>query len=260
MQGARGEWKATRIRLANSVIWALQGSGAPSNGTTGANIAGPGSLYIRTSNGAIYANTNTKASPTWTQLGSVSALTAAHIFVGNVANVGTDVAMSGDISIDNAGATAIGANKVLPTMVDATVVKVVEVTIPAADIVDTTAGKFGHAAGQEIVAAPGAGKVIEFLSAVVVYDQAVKAYTGGGDVTVNYSGGDPVSNTLVKTEFAAHNGDTVNALTALDTANGIPLPVNTGLSLVAAAAFTQPDTAAGVVRVRVSYRVHATGL
>ncbi len=35
-----------------------------------------------------------------------STLTSAHIFVGNVSNVATDVAMSGDISINNAGATA----------------------------------------------------------------------------------------------------------------------------------------------------------
>lgn len=35
-----------------------------------------------------------------------TALTAAHVFVGNVSNVATDVAVSGDISMSNAGATA----------------------------------------------------------------------------------------------------------------------------------------------------------
>ena len=45
-----------------------------------------------------------------------SALTSAHLFVGNVSNVATDVAMTGDISITNAGVTAIGANKVTLAM------------------------------------------------------------------------------------------------------------------------------------------------
>lgn len=43
-------------------------------------------------------------------------LTSAHILVGSAGNVATDVAMSGDISLTNAGATAIGAGKVLLAM------------------------------------------------------------------------------------------------------------------------------------------------
>lgn len=44
--------------------------------------------------------------------GATQALTSAHIFVGNSSNIATDVAMSGDTTIDNAGAVTIGANKV----------------------------------------------------------------------------------------------------------------------------------------------------
>jgi hypothetical protein len=40
------------------------------------------------------------------------ALVSGHIFVGNASNVAADVAMSGDVTIDNAGATTIGAKKV----------------------------------------------------------------------------------------------------------------------------------------------------
>jgi hypothetical protein len=43
-------------------------------------------------------------------------LTSAYLFVGNVSNVATGVAMTGDISITNAGLTAIGANKVTLAM------------------------------------------------------------------------------------------------------------------------------------------------
>lgn len=47
-------------------------AGAPVNGTSGTlvGVAGPGSLLMRT-NGSCYINTNTKASPTWSLLGSV---------------------------------------------------------------------------------------------------------------------------------------------------------------------------------------------
>ncbi|MEN6337041.1 MAG: hypothetical protein ABFE01_22520, partial [Phycisphaerales bacterium] len=47
-----------------------------------------------------------------------NALTSAYVFVGNGSNVATGVAISGDITIDNTGVTAIGADKVKDTMVD----------------------------------------------------------------------------------------------------------------------------------------------
>jgi hypothetical protein len=43
-----------------------------SNGTTGANFAGKGSLYVDISSGILYINTNTLASPTWVVVGSQS--------------------------------------------------------------------------------------------------------------------------------------------------------------------------------------------
>ena len=48
----------------------LRGSGAPTDGAagTGAGDADPGSLYIDSTNGVVYQNTNTKASPTWTKV------------------------------------------------------------------------------------------------------------------------------------------------------------------------------------------------
>lgn len=48
--------------------------------------------------------------------GLSSTLTSAHIFVGNGSNVATDVAVTGDVTISNAGVTALGTNKVTNTM------------------------------------------------------------------------------------------------------------------------------------------------
>jgi len=45
-------------------------------------------------------------------IGATTTLTNGHILVGNVSNVPTDVAMSGDITITNTGVTSIGAGKI----------------------------------------------------------------------------------------------------------------------------------------------------
>lgn len=48
-------------------------------------------------------------------------LANGHILVGNAANLGTDVAMSGDVGIDNTGATTIQPNSVDKAMLNPTV-------------------------------------------------------------------------------------------------------------------------------------------
>lgn len=45
-----------------------------------------------------------------------NSLTSGHLLVGNSSNIASDVAMSGDVSINNAGVTAIGNNKVTDGM------------------------------------------------------------------------------------------------------------------------------------------------
>lgn len=45
-------------------------AGAPVSGTTGAGTLEKGALIIDTTNGKLYINTNTKASPTWTVVGT----------------------------------------------------------------------------------------------------------------------------------------------------------------------------------------------
>ena len=59
------------IRM-NSEVCILKGAGVPTNGTTGAAFAGPGSLYIDITNMKLYINGNTKASPTWKIVTSAS--------------------------------------------------------------------------------------------------------------------------------------------------------------------------------------------
>lgn len=50
----------------------VNNAGAPTNGTsgTGVGLCGPGSLLTDITNKKLYINTNTKASPTWTVVGT----------------------------------------------------------------------------------------------------------------------------------------------------------------------------------------------
>ena len=62
--------------MGNNDVFISAGSGAPTSGTTGTGfgVAGPGSFYVDYTNKVTYQNTNTKASPTWTVLGTAGTL------------------------------------------------------------------------------------------------------------------------------------------------------------------------------------------
>ena len=66
-----GTGLADSIHLKNCAV-IMDGQGAPTSGTTGKGLAGPGSLYIDVTGAKLYINTNTKASPTWTVAGTQS--------------------------------------------------------------------------------------------------------------------------------------------------------------------------------------------
>lgn len=52
------------IRCSNDVCW-LNGAGAPVDGTTGDNFAGPGSMYTDRTNGNLYIQTSLISTPVW---------------------------------------------------------------------------------------------------------------------------------------------------------------------------------------------------
>ncbi len=60
--------------VVNGLAYVLAAEAAPTDGTSGdgAGYAGPGSLYIDATNAFLYINTGTKASPTWTKVGTQS--------------------------------------------------------------------------------------------------------------------------------------------------------------------------------------------
>ena len=133
-----------------------------------------------------------------------------------------------------------------------------DVTLTATEIVGTAAGDLGHAGGAELVAAPGAGYALQFISAVLVYDYDTAAYTGGaGDDLTIFINSVAVSGAIATADLITKAGDTVISLNALTTDH--VLGVNSNINL-ASTAVTQPGTAAGVIRAKVTYRVVTTGL
>jgi hypothetical protein len=131
-------------------------------------------------------------------------------------------------------------------------------TLTATQIVGSAAGSLAHANGVELVAAPGAGYVYEFLSAVLILDFDTAAYTGGGtDLTIRV-GTVSTCAALTTASLVGAAADAIEGINAL--ATNIALTANTNINLKCTSAFTQPGTAAGKVYYKVTYRVHATGL
>lgn len=136
-----------------------------------------------------------------------------------------------------------------------------ERTITSAEIVGTAAGDLGHANGVELVAAAGSGYALEFISAIAIYDFATAAYTGGGDDTSIRlgGGGAAITGAVTSANLIGAAGDKIVRFDPLSTA-ALPVSVGVNISMVSTTAWTQPGTAAGVLRVQTSYRIHKTGL
>lgn len=240
---SRGNIQAMLKALLNAGVIIFPFAGAPTNGIVGtgtfAGIAGIGSPLFDYTNGVLYINTGTKASPVWT-VQSLQSIT-------------------GDVTIAS-GVSAIGAGKVLSAMMDAQLVKIATGTIASADITGTGAGQLGHANGVVLVASGGAHVVTEFISAIIIMDFGVAAYTGGGNTGIKISGGGiALSGVLANTVIIQASADGIWYFNPL-AATGIVLSENTGLNFVTASAPTQPGTAAGVIRWKIAYRQYATGL
>jgi hypothetical protein len=136
-------------------------------------------------------------------------------------------------------------------------IKTASVTLTADEIVGTDAGDIGHASGAELVAAPGSGKVIEFISAVFAYTYDTAAYTGGGDDNVVQLGTTAVSKAIAGADLLEASANKVAWVSALSDAD-VALATNTALNFHGTA-LTQPGTAAGTLTVEVTYRIHDIG-
>jgi len=166
--------------------------------------------------------------------------------VGGVEVVDSSGAVTADIQ---ATAGSIGSAEIADS-----VLKVTKVTLTADEIVGTDAGDVGHANGAILVAAPGAGKCLEFVSAVLSYNYDTAAYTGGGDDNVIQQGTTAVSAAIAGADLLEDTADDIAFVSALSAAD-IKLTADSALGFHGTA-LTQPGTAAGTLDVFITYRVH----
>lgn len=143
-------------------------------------------------------------------------------------------------------------------MVEATNLRTVTVTIGADQIVGNAANDLGHTDGAPLYS-PAATNVAEFVSAVLVYDYSTDAYTGGGDDTVIRVGSTAVTGAITSASLLGAAGDKIVVVYPLSTA-GIALVQGATINLFSGTAWTQPETAAGVLRVFLTFRTHVTEL
>lgn len=173
--------------------------------------------------------------------GLSNSLLNGRVFVGNASNVATGVAMSGDITITNAGVTAIGANKVLSSMISPLIRKYTTVAISAA------AFNGMYATPVQLVAAGGANTllVLDQLQLVMTYGSA--NYAAGGVAAVQYDSTANGAGVIASTTLSAATFQAAASSTFTMNPGVVVLPftttVNKGLYLSnITAAFTTGDS------------------
>lgn len=185
------------------------------------------------------------------------------IFVGNASNIATGVAMSGDVNIINTGATTIQAGAVTGSKIAANTVDYANLAldVAATATVSLTAAQVNgmYATPVQIVAAPGAGKLVLIDS--ILWDIAFVSaqYAAGGAIQAQYGNtihgaGSPASASIAAATLngVAASGYLANGSGAA-TLNAPATVKNTAVFLSnATAAFTTGDS---TVTLYVKYRV-----
>jgi hypothetical protein len=165
------------------------------------------------------------------------------------------VDLSTGISYINTGTVAlpVWSRAGSTALVDPQVVQLATVSLTAADIIATTAGKLSHAQGLIVVPAAPTGYVNVLHRAIVSYTFGVAAYTGGGNTTFSIGAGGAALTGLIATTTLWQNASSiVQEFVPLSTV-AFPITKETSINLVTAAAITNPGTAAGTAKVYAWY-------
>jgi hypothetical protein len=190
----------------------------------------------------------------------------AAIVKGHQYNLLCDDVLQNETDLDTAEASiTVLEGKLLPAGGQQLSANVVEyntvVTITSAMIIGTAAGDIGHVDGAILVAAPSSDYVLEFVSALFVYDYATGAYNAGGDDIVVQGGAAgtqvALSTAITDANLLTAAGDKILRLGPIDTE---VLPLVGGALSIAGTALGTAAAAVGVLRVHLTYRIHTTNL
>jgi hypothetical protein len=174
--------------MGNNGVFQSAGSGVPTNGTsgTGANKAGPGSLYIDYTNATIYQNTGTLASPTWTLLSAgggtltPTSVTASGLIKSTGAMAGVGYATGAGAAVTQATnrTTGVTINAVCGAI---TLVSAAGSATPASFTVTNSA-----VAATDVIYVcqkSGTDKYEVFVTAVAAGSFQITSFTTGGTTT-----------------------------------------------------------------------------
>jgi hypothetical protein len=236
---------ATEIGYVNGVTSAIQtqldGKQATGNYITAltgnVTASGPGSAAATIANDVITnAMINSAAAIAFSKLAS---LTSAHILVGSAGNVATDTAVTGDITISNAGVTAIGTNKVTNAMLAQMAAHTFKgnntgSTANAADLTATQltaelnvmTGDSGSGGLKGLVPAQATGDATKFLNGAGAWSNP----SGSGDVVGPASAGnnkvvlfDGTTGKLIKDSGLTLAGTNTGDVTLANSTNGLTI-------------------------------------
>ncbi len=113
---------------------------------------------------------------------------------------------------------------------------------------------------KELVVAPGASKVLEFISLLLAYDAGATPYTVTGATDLEVKITDKTGAAVSTTQAVAGMIDqSTNQLRALDKLEASVTPVDNA-PLCLALGGADPTAGDGVIHAKVAYRVHETGL
>jgi hypothetical protein len=196
----------------------------------------------------VNADVNAAAAIAYSKLAT---LTSGNILVGNGSNVATSVAMSGDVTISNAGVTAIGANKVLNSMLNQMAQSTIKGRAAGAgtgDPVDLTATQ-ATAILNNMVGDSGAGGTKGLVPAPAAGDSAAGKFLKADGTWVAPSGAGDVVGPGASTDngFVRFDGTTGKLIK-----NSAATIVNADVSASAAIAYSKLNLSASIVNADIS--------
>ncbi len=158
-----------------------------------------------------------------------------------------------ELADDAVTAAKIPAASITSAKLDATTIQYAAVAISILEM------KACRATPKTLVAAPGAGFLLEFLSAVFIYDYAAVYTESADNLAVRYTDGSGtvVSLTLETTGLLDQTADKISALSKLATD---PLLAENAALVLHNTGDGELGGTGSPCRMKIAYRVHATGL
>lgn len=175
------------------------------------------------------------------EFSKLEALPSTQILVGSAGNVATARAVTGDVTIGNTGVTAIGANKVLSSMVSPLLLKYTTVAITAAEFNGM------YAAPKLLLAAGGANTLQVLVQLQLAMTYGAANFAAGGVAAVQYDSTANGAGVIASTTLAAAVFQAAESTTFTFNPGIVALPfsttVNKGLYLSnITGAFTTGDS------------------